>query len=107
MSYNYGLTSIASIISGGANLVVQADTNSTSPHVRVFDFALLTTAAIVNLYAQNLVTGATTFVLHFDKDNRLMNNNAGIQFNGSVISSSNAVASGGVPLATITYIKEF
>ena len=105
MSYNYGLASVASIISGGANTVISADTGGNqSSGVRIFDFVLLNTAAIVNLYAQNLVTGATTFVLHFDKDNRLMDNNAGIKFIGNVISSCNVTANN---LATITYIEEF
>lgn len=105
MSYNFGLAGVASIISGGANLVVQANTQSTlSNGVRVFDVCLLDTAAIVNLYSKDLVTGATNFVLHFDRGNVIMHSNAGIDFVGSVISSSNVRANN---LATITYINEF
>ena len=105
MSYNYGTTSVASIISGGANTVVSASTGGTTGQsIRVFDFVLLDTAAIVNLYAQDLATGATTFVLHFDRGNVSMTGNAGIDFLGNIISSSNARANN---IATITYIKEF
>ena len=105
MSYNYGAVNIASVISGPANVVVYANTGSTTGQsIRLFDFALLNTAAIVNLYAQDLATGATTFVLHFDKGNPIMDGNAGIDFLGNIISSSNAAANN---IATITYIKEF
>jgi hypothetical protein len=106
MAYNYGTVGLASIISNNAalSLVVQANTQNTlSSKVRLFDAILMDTAGIVNLYEKDLISGTTALVLRLDRGNTLVHSNAGIQFDGSIMSSTNARANN---MATITYINE-
>ena len=106
MSYNYGLTALASIVSGTAGAqVVASDTTMPNTAIRVFDAALLNTATSVNLYSGTAATAAN-LQLVLDSNRPVFNSNAGLRFLGGIFATTGNTAAAGNN-ATVNYIKEF
>ena len=104
MGYNYGAVGYASVTSGSRQLVT-AGTGDPGMAVRVFDFAMLSTATGVNLYAGSSTVN-TSLVLVGDKNNMYMHSDVGYRFVGGVWAASTNTAVAG-NIATINYIHEF